>query len=452
MSRPRRRTGWTAIFLACLVGGCATYQPEPLRDTPALLSSPVLAVVAGDAAAIQRPFLRPVPIDLSRPLDPNAAATLAVLLNPDLKAQRLRVGVADAQAFAAGLLPDPSFSFGADQVLSGPDTLLGLASSLGLNLAALRTRHVARAQADAEARRVRLDLAWAEWQTSGQARIQVARILALEQAEALGRASRDDAQWLLDRMLRASGRGDLSPDQVQGARLAAFDAADRLRTTELALAAARAELTRLVGLPPGYPLRLAPQRTPSLSPAADALLAIAIRERADLQALQAGYAAQEAAVHKAVLDQFPGLDLSLIGARDTAGNLTLGPSVSLTLPLWNRNRGGIAIERATRAALRAEYEMRLFQTRSDIAAAVGSLAILRRQREAILRDLPDLERFARASRRAAERGDLSAAAAITAGQAHRDKQILLAQAEQSIAEQTIALELLTGVPQEAWIR
>ena len=155
-------------------------------------------------------------------------------------------------------------------------------------------------------------------------------------------------------------------------------------------------------------------------------------------------------MHKAVLDQFPTLDLSINGARDTGGNATLGPSVAFTLPLWNRNRGGIAIERATRAALQAEYEARLFQTRAQIAAAVEALRILGRQRAAILRDLPALERFAAANRRAADRGDLALATAITAEQALRDKQILLAQAERDIAEQMIALELLTGTPQEAW--
>jgi outer membrane protein TolC len=311
---------------------------------------------------------------------------------------------------------------------------------------------VVRAQANAQARQVRLDLAWAELQTSGQARIQAVRVIELEKAELLARASRDSAQSVLDRMLRAAGRGDILPDQVQAARIAAFDAADRLRIAERDLATARSELTRLVGLPPGYPLRLAPIVLAAPAPAAAFLYEIAVRERTDLQALRAGYGAQEAAVHKAVLDQFPTLDLSINGARDTAGNLTLGPSVAFTLPLWNRNRGGIAIERATRAALRAEYEARLFKTRADIAAAIESLLVLRRQRDAILRDLPALERFAQANRRAADRGDLPLTTAMTAEQAARDKHILLAQAEQGIAEQTIALELLTGVPQEAWIR
>ncbi|MDB5698715.1 MAG: outer rane efflux protein [Alphaproteobacteria bacterium] len=438
------------VVLMLLASSCASYRREAL-DQPSNLASPAIgAVIAADAATINRPYLRPTALDLSRPLDANAIATLAVLFNSDLAAARLRAGVADAQAFAAGLLPDPTFSFGADKVLSGPDTYLGLSSSLGLNLAALRTRSVARQQATAEARRVRLDLAWAEWQTAGQARLQAARIQALERTIAIAAASRDATEALLGRMLRAAGRGDILPDQVQGARVAAFDAADRLRTAQKDLETARSELVRLVGLAPGFPLRLAASVSPPQPPDAATLYRIAVRERTDLQALRAGYAAQEAAVHKAVLDQFPTLDLTFNGARDTANNVTLGPAVAFTLPIWNRNRGGIAIERATRTALRAEYQARLLQTRAEIAAAVNGLGILGAQRAALVEALPPLERFAAASRRAANRGDLPLATATTAEQALRDKQILLAQADRDIGEQTIALELLTGVLQQAW--
>ena len=64
--------------------------------------------------------------------------------------------------------------------------------------------------------------------------------------------------------------------------------------------------------------------------------------------------------------------------------------------------------------------------------------------------LPEIEQFALATRRAAERGDLAIATAEAAEQSVRDKHFLLIQIEQAIAEQTIALELLVGAPQEAW--
>ncbi|MFT6009615.1 MAG: cobalt-zinc-cadmium efflux system outer membrane protein, partial [Parasphingorhabdus sp.] len=96
------------------------------------------------------------------------------------------------------------------------------------------------------------------------------------------------------------------------------------------------------------------------------------------------------------------------------------------------------------------YDARLFQTRAEIAAAVGGLNIARQQRAIIMDGLPEIEKFARATRTAADRGDLALATAETAEQSVRDKHFLLVQSEQAIAEQTIALELLVGTPQAAW--
>jgi outer membrane protein TolC len=46
-------------------------------------------------------------------------AMIAVINNPDLKAARDQVGVAEAQAFTAGLLPNPTFSFAYGGLISG---------------------------------------------------------------------------------------------------------------------------------------------------------------------------------------------------------------------------------------------------------------------------------------------------------------------------------------------
>lgn len=442
----------SALVAALLLGACAQYTPRPLGDASPVLDTPSSAALSQAAASIERPYLTPTTIDLGAPLDANAIATIAVIANPDLKAQRLRAGVADAQTFDARLLPDPTFNIGANKVLTGPDPFLDIASALGLDINALRTRGVRVEAARAKARQVRLDLAWAEWQTAGMARLQAARILGLERILTIDRASRDASQSLLDRTLRAAGRGDLSADRVQATRIAAYDTANRFRTSERDLAAARFELTKLLGLPPARPIALTPAALPGPPPDLARLFAIARIDRTDLQALQAGYAAQEASVHKAILDQFPTLALTINGIRDSAGNSLLGPAVDFTLPLWNRNRGGIAIERATRGALKSEYDARLFQTRADIAGAVAGIVVARRQLMAIQRDLPALTRFAQASRRAADRGDLASATAETAEQALRDKQLLLAQSDQAIVEQTIALELLTGSPRDTWTR
>lgn len=439
----------SALAPALLLAACASYAPQPLEPHPALLSAPQAGVLQARADAITRPWLTPARIDLQAPLEANAVATLAVLNNPDLLALRARSGVADAQAFAAGLLPDPTLSLGVDKVLRGPDTLLNLSAALGFDLNALRTRALTRAQANAQARSVRLDLAWAEWQTAGQARLQAVRIRAYEQQLPLLQESARVAARQAEASQRAAARGDISADAAQAQRLAALDAQTRLRTLEQDLQTARQALNRLLGLPPQTQLALADTPVNATQPAPlEALFAQARAQRSDLAALRAGYDAQEAALHKAILQQFPNLNLTLTGNRDSAGNLLLGPAIDFTLPLWNRNRGNIAVETATRASLRAEYEARLFQTRADLAGMREALLLALRQRAAAQADAPALQRQAEAAQAAARRGDLAQAAADALAQTWRDRTLLLAQLDQSIAEQRIALELLVGMPIE----
>ena len=426
--------------------GCVRYHALPLETRPTVLYPPS-ATLQHHSGGSERPYLRAVEIDLSRPLDGNAVAVLTVMKNPALLALRRRADIASAQSFSAGLLPDPTFRTGHDFLLAGPDPLDNLTAGLSIDLVkTLIQRSTIAAQARAATQQVRYDLAWAEWQSAGAARISAVRILSLEQVSSLDASSRDATQGLLDATLRAAGRGDLGADRVQAPMTAAFDASERQRTSERDLSAARFDLVRLLGLPPSTELRLQRPDLPTGPVDANALFADAQQQRFDLQALRAGYVSQEAAVRKAILDQFPRLDLSVNATRDTTNNRLLGPAVDFTLPLWNRNRGGIAVERATRAALKAEYEARLFDTRADIAAAVAGIELARKQRQAILDNLPALSRYAQGSRRAADRGDLAAATAASAEQALRDKQSQLIRSEQAIEEQWIALELLTGAP------
>lgn len=437
-------------FACLLLSGCATYSPEPLPPADKAVAESTAIPFVRDYGADAVRAVGLLPIDLSKPLTQDAIASLAMMANPTLKAMRARVGVNDAQVFAAGLMPDPTISLGLDHILSGPDPVDALAGGLGLDINALRTRAAVRDKAAAERRQVRMDLLWAEWQTAGQARLQATRIAALETQSMLAQESRRSAQTLLVHYSAAAGRGDIAADQLQTARIAATDAETAARQTEKDLATARLELDRLLGLSPETTVQVAPALPALPAPSATNLFAIAVSERADLRALQEGYSAQEAALRKAVLDQFPTLDLTINAGRDTGKNVTLGPVIGFTLPLWNRNRGGIAIEKATRAALRAEYEQRIFQTRADIAAAVSLLAIARTQYESQNAGLENARKFAQASSRAALRGDLPDATAMTAQQLLRDRMVLITQSAQDIEEQSIALELLTGAPREKW--
>ncbi|MDR3510457.1 MAG: TolC family protein [Caulobacteraceae bacterium] len=428
------------------LGGCATYAPEPLaKGKDSALVQPDLRGLAARAGRLRHPRLAPAAIDLGRPLTPEALGLIAVVANPDLKAARAKAGVADGQAFDAGLLPDPVINLSYDDKFAGPDPFNGWGAQVIYELTALRDHAAVLAAARASRDQVRLDLAWQEWQTAGQARLLAARIAGLEQALAIEQASRASADAALGRAL--SEDGDLKADDVTARRLAAADAGDKANQTQKDLEAARRDLNRLLGLPPQAVLSIAAPAAPADAALdADALFARAEAERLDLAALKAGYASQEAAVRKAVLDQFPSLQLTVNRAQDTTGNQTIGPAVNFTLPLWNRNQGGVAIARATREQLRAEYDARLFATRADIADLTSALALERRQRAAIVAQAAALERTAAASETAAGRGDVARTAAQAARQTAADKAVALAGLDQAIAEQTVALELAVGAP------
>lgn len=440
-----------SILLAgSLLSGCASYYAAPLGNASDVLAAPDPAILLADAAKLDRPFLKPQPIDLTQPLTPNALAVIAVLENPDLKAQRRKAGVTDAQAFSARLLPDPTFQGSFDKLLSGSDEFNGFGGQIGFDLNQLRMSRVTRQSGAAAKQQVRLDLAWAEWQAAGQARLQGVRVLALTAQLQIARASAAQADRLFAATGHATGRGDLAGADLDARRQTLLDITDKVRVAEQALTTARGELNKVLGLPPETVLRLAPPAEAAIAPDSAKLVAQAIDRRLDLQALRAGYGVAEADLHKAVLDQFPTLSLTMAYARDTADNRTLGPQIGFSLPLWNRNRGGIAIAKATREQVHAEYDARLFQTRADIDAAVAGLVTVRRQKAELTAQLPQLEKFAEATARAARRGDLAPATADTAAQSLRDRRLTLLQLDQQIAEQTIALELLSGGPSEGW--
>ncbi|NQV87188.1 MAG: TolC family protein, partial [Woeseiaceae bacterium] len=98
-----RLTRKNVVCLFLVVGGCSS---NVVDNTP--LPGPTVTGLTLAALAETQP------IDLSLALNSDDIATIAVFTNPELRAIRAREGVSQAQVFAAGLIPDPSFSLGAD--------------------------------------------------------------------------------------------------------------------------------------------------------------------------------------------------------------------------------------------------------------------------------------------------------------------------------------------------
>jgi outer membrane protein TolC len=453
MLRCAARFSGIAFVVACSVAitACSSYAPAPL-PTRSDLANDLAGLVVAPVATPPQGWPAQHRFDPSDGLDSIEVATLAVANNPDLRAARAALGVSRAQAFAAGLLPDPQLSLTRDFPTSAG---AGLTSAFNLGLSfdvsSLLTRPAAERAAKSELAGARLSLLWQEWQLIGQARLLFSRAMAADRGAALLREQRTLLRARFEQAERALARGDMTIDAEAGYRAALDDIDRQLSELERARDRGLEDLNALLGLRAGTRLTLVEDSSAAAVPPVDAAaVAARLRElpqrRPDLLALRFGYAAQDQRLRQAILAQFPALNLGLTRARDTAGLQTRGFTLGLTLPVFNRNRGNIAIESATRARLRAEYQARLDAAQTEIERIVLGLPAQTERLRQVDAGLRFLVPAAEAARRAF-RADAIDVLTYTSLQAAVLAKRQEAQAlRQSITEQGIALQTLLGGP------
>src|SRR5574337_914079 len=400
------------IGIALVLSGCATYHPLPLgpghgASSVDRLSAPTMAMPL--------PMLPTHRFDPSDGLDATEVAMLAVVNSPELRLKRDALGIARAQAFAAGLLPDPQLALSADfPRQSGAG--LSTAYSLGLSedITALLTRSSRKAAARSQASQVNLDLLWAEWQTVAQARLLFDQVSSLRLQQSRLEQEQAALATVSGYIKAALQAGNLTYDSASAGLNAEADVRKRLADTTIALHQAQSDLHLLLGLAPTAKLDLV--GAPYFSQPTPAQVQTALddlpRRRPDLLALQAGYQSQEAKVRSAILAQFPALN--------------------------------IAIERATRQQLHDDYTARVLGTRSDMQRITLDLTTLDSQLATLRTHATQLDKARVSAARAWRAGTLDwpTYLAIRSNALGADLDLLGVQLER--ARQSIALEALLG--------
>ena len=419
--------------------GCQTYSPAPLPQKTDLAER--------------------FPLPAQQPLDMNAVATVAVLNNPDLRAARAKAGVADAQAFAAGILPNPQLTselvFPTNQ---GPEGGTGYALGLAYDIQALIIQPARVAAAQAARDQARLSLLWQEWQTVAQARTLYVQGVTAADKRALFAAAEEKYAMQADRSATALQNHDVTFDQAGTDLAALLDARSQLRTAERTATQAEYNLRTLLGVAQNVAVPLQPIGSPDIPdrPTVEAALAKVAQLRPDLRALQGGYESQEQNLRQAVLAQFPSLSLGVTRLTDTPGDTSSYGSVihafsigaSLNLPLFDRNQGNIAIQNATRAQLLAEYQARLDQTTGDAWRVWDEMQQLNAAIKDIEARLPELQMAAEDAERAYMTGDLPALTYVALQSAVLNRQSELADLRQSLWNDAIALGSILGTQVE----
>lgn len=434
------------IGLTLALAACATYSPHALDTRVPPAADP--RTIGVDAAQMSLPELRAHPFDPSDGLDMTETAMLAVANNPDLRVARDDAGIARAQAFAAGLLPDPQISLSADHPtgnVEGSNTnAFGLGLSYDIN--ALLRHSAEKASARAAQGKAELELLWKEWQVVAQARLLFVRSLFGERALVV---LEDERALFADRqarMQRAFNAGNVTADAIATNFAELKGAEQKVDDTQRKLGQNRHDLNTLLGLAPSaHPTLVGDIELPLVDAArVRALWPELPHRRPDLRALELGYRSQEEKYRSAILGQFPALGIGFTRARDTSGIYTTGFNLSLSLPIFNGNRGNIAIEKATRQRLADEYRARLTAAQAEIDAILDDRTLAQHQLDAVRAALAELTRLTERSQSAFSAGNIDLLVYATQRDALLTKRLELLALEQALLEQQVGLQTLLG--------
>ena len=424
-------------------------MPITRESMRSALAPPTERAIRIGAAHLAHPILHPIRFDLADGLSPDEAAVLAVLVHPTLRALRDREKLARAQLLQAGLLPNPELSASLEPVVGGDTagrvTAFGL--GLGWDLAPLFSRPAKLDAARAHARSINLGVAWQEWRTAENARLQLYRLTLGRRRAAVAKKRASTLQRVFDQLQRGVDHQVSTIADLAEAATALRQGRVDLEEADAAVQEGGLALHRALGLPNIFRVRPAGDIRPPLLeaiPSVPELVSDLEQRRLDLQALRLGYASQEADVRAAIRAQFPRIEVRFTGARDTDGVATIGPEITLALPFLDRHKARIARARATRKQLFDEYAARLFAARSEIARLVQQAGALSHRIARTDDAIQALSRLAEQYRAAADRGVagiLDSERARARGQGKILEKLAL---QEKFTEIEIALEIASG--------
>src|SRR5947208_2259755 len=435
---------WLAIFFGVSAITASLRAESPIQSVPAIETTLRISI-----SRFQNNPPEPLAIDLRSGIGPDEAAAIALYSNPALRAIRDRRGLAAAQLVQAGILPNPVVSYSRDYVTGGntAGTTTGYNFSAGWELSSLIPFLPKQTAARRNFRSVDLDVAWQEWQIAVNARAAVYRVLSLNAQVQRAREANRGLQESTGAMREALNKHEKTVLDLAAVQSASQDSLATMLGLEQEFERQRLGLNKALGVEPTMNVRL--RAGLALPTHVDVtgeheLLANVESRRLDLLGLRRGYESQDATVRAAILAQFPKMSAAFVQASDTTNVHTSGFNISVDVPIFDRNQGVIATERATRQRLKDEYNQRVFEARSDLAVAIADIRSLDRQVAAAQEALPVFERLVSSAETAREQGNADVLSYYTARGTLLQKRIQLIKLQQQLLEAHTALEIASG--------
>lgn len=369
--------------LALCVAGCAQVNPQgDYERANAKISETIGQDVAyrpGEEGRVEEQVAQLLADGLS--LDD--AVRLTLLNNPTLQASYRDVGMARADVVQSGLFSNPTLAFSAQFPEGGGRS--NIQASLAQNIVDLWQIPVRKRAAERSLDESILRLARTASQLCIDTKVAYFVAVAADQSNVIARENQDITKRLLDASIAREKAGVISELDVNLSRQIVLGAQLEVRQTRLDAASARRRLALLLGLK--VPIEEVHLTTPlpampNINLTENEILEIASRHRLDLRAARVASEAAAATVEVEIRKIFPDFSLGFALERnerralpgrdilaDTArasiasGALTapeiqsraqrdqerrqeidaiLGPSFSLTLPIFDQNQAQIA--------------------------------------------------------------------------------------------------------------
>ncbi len=325
-------------------------------------------------------------IDPVNGLTADALVRYALAHNGELAAARQMIAEARGRLRQAGLKANPMLEVSGTRAANAPDNKLMVGAELPLELGGRRNARVAVASAELQVREA--EVADFERKLSADARMKYADAIAaarnLKFTEDLLTLTRDSHRLVQARV----ERGKTAPLE-QNLLLVELNRVDAMRIGfESRAEVAILELKKVIGMPPGEPLRLRGEfdTTRQLVTQSDAVRN-ALATRPDLSAARAAENLAAAQIEQVRVEGkvdasiFAGYErmssgFDVFGFNDAGArvpvmgvfhNLTFG--VRLSLPVRNKNEGNIEAALASAAAARSRREFAELVVRNEVAAA-----------------------------------------------------------------------------------
>ncbi|WP_233836434.1 TolC family protein [Paraburkholderia sp. ZP32-5] len=340
---------YTPLLALILLTGCATYHAQPLAPDELARQFEARSLTS---AELHGWFSRELGHDVE-PWPPahwdRTSLTLAAwYYSPALDVARAQWSTARAGIEVADAIPNPVLQLPFEYTTPNPGPGLpittGLALDIPIETAGKRGYRVDQASHLSES--ARLNIANEAWKVSGQVRDAMLALYAARERETWLSRKADAMQAIVAMVRKRRAVGENAGPDVDTALVAETTALSDLASARIATQDAQAQLAAAIGVPAAaltdIPIDFGALATMPAAPSDLDARRDAVLHRADLLASLADYAAAESALQLEVAKQYPDLHLGPGYTYDTGTNRIAFGMAGITLPIFDRNQGGIA--------------------------------------------------------------------------------------------------------------